>query len=77
MIEIVMTYEQWQEEYTKRKKIKRKEFTYYLMQKIIGLLIILLSIFVPSFLDGDATVSILLIPLGIYTMLTNKKVISI
>ena len=44
-------------------------------QKLLGILAIIVSIIVPILCNGDITVSILMLPLGIYLLLTRKKVI--
>ena len=54
---------------------KRESLLYYAKQKFIGLLAIGISIASPILLDGDATISIIMLPLGIYTLFTKEKVI--
>ena len=56
-------------------KAKREEFLYKAKQKFIGLLAITISIASPLLLDGDATASLLFLPLGIYVLFTKEKVI--
>ena len=51
MIETVMTYDEWEREYSRKKKINRK---YYAKQKLVGLLMIVISVITPL-LTGDAT----------------------
>ena len=41
-------------------------------QKIIGLLIFIIGIIEPIILDGDATLSVLIVPLGIYAILQKN-----
>ena len=55
---------------TKTKKLKQK-----LKQKLMGLTLIIISILVPIILDGDATISILLFPLGIYMLITKERMV--
>ena len=59
---------------TERKE-KRASLLYKAKQKIVGLLAIGISIASPLLLDGDATISIIMLPLGIYMLFTNEKVI--
>ena len=54
---------------------KRESLLYYAKQKFIGLLAIGISIASPILLDGDATISIIMLPLGIYMLFTKEKVI--
>ena len=43
-------------------------------QKIIGLLLVFIGIIIPFLLDGDATVSVLVVPLGLYLIFTKNKI---
>ena len=47
---------------------------YYLKQKLLGLVAVGGAIICPLLLDGDATVSVIMLPLGIYTLFTKEKV---
>lgn len=55
---------------TKAKKLKQK-----LKQKIMGVGLIIISILAPIILDGDATLSILLFPLGLYMLITKERMV--
>ena len=59
---------------TERKE-KRASLLYKAKQKIIGLLAIGISIASPLLLDGDVTISIIMLPLGIYMLFTKGMVI--
>ena len=59
---------------TERKE-KRASLLYKAKQKIIGLLAIGISIASPLLLDGDATISVIMLPLGLYLLFTKEKVI--
>ena len=56
-------------------KTKRKLLLYKVKQKLLGLLAIGVSIASPILLDGDATISLIMLPLGIYILFTKEKVI--
>ena len=58
------------------RKAKRENILYYAKQKLLGLLAIGASIATPILLDGDATISIITLPLGLYLLFTKKKVIN-
>ena len=66
-IETVYTYEEWLKEYNRReakRRIKQKtEHLYYMKQRLSG-----------AILDGDATFSLVALPLGIFLMMTREKV---
>ena len=57
------------------RKAKRESLLYNAKQKFIGLLAIGISIASPLLLDGDATISVIMLPLGIYMLFTKEKVI--
>ena len=57
------------------RQAKRESLLYKAKQKLIGLLAIGVSIATPILLDGDATISVITLPLGLYLLFTKKKVI--
>ena len=59
---------------TRRQKAER---IYYIKQKLSGLTMAAIGIITPILLDGDATASVIFLPLGIYLMTTKEKVIMI
>lgn len=77
-IETVYTYEEWLKEY-KRREVKRKirqrtEHLYYMKQRLSGAIMATIGIVTPFVLDGDATFSLIALPLGIFLLLTREKV---
>lgn len=46
---------------------------YFLYQKIIGLIFLAVGILAPIICDGDATVSVIYLPIGIYLIFTRKR----
>ena len=58
------------------RKAKRELLLYKAKQKLIGLLTICVSIASPLLLDGDATISVITLPLGLYLLFTKEKVIN-
>lgn len=79
-IETVYTYEEWLKEYnrreTKRKIRQRTEHLYYMRQRLSGAIMATIGIVTPFVLDGDATVSLVTLPLGIFLMMTQEKVMT-
>lgn len=79
-IETVYTYEEWLKEYnrreTKRRIRQRTEHLYYMKQRLSGAIMAAIGIIMPFILDGDATVSLIVLPLGIFLLLTRKKVMT-
>ncbi len=78
-IETVYTYDEWLKEYNRREAHRRirqrREHLYYIKQRLSGAIMIAIGIFAPFVLDGEATISLFLLPLGIFLMLTKEKVI--
>lgn len=77
-IETVYTYEEWLKEYnrreTKRRIRQRTEHLYYMKQRLSGAIMAAIGIVTPFVLDGDATVSFVVLPLGIFLLLTKEKI---
>ena len=77
-IETVYTYEEWLKEYnrweTKRRIRQRTEHLYYMKQRLSGTIMAAIGIVMPFALDGDATFSLIALPLGIFLLLTQEKV---
>ena len=57
------------------RKAKRESLLYKAKQKLLGVFAIAVSIASPLLLDGDATISLFMLPLGLYLLFTKKKVI--
>jgi hypothetical protein len=47
---------------------------YYIKQKLIGLLMLTIGVIMPIIDNGDATFSLLALPLGVYLVATRKRV---
>ena len=80
-IETVYTYEEWLKEYnrreTQRRIRQRTERLYYMKQRLSGVIMAVIGIIMPFVLDGDATVSLVALPLGIFLMVTKEKVVEL
>ena len=57
------------------RQAKREALLYYAKQKFLGVVAIGVSIASPILLDRDATISLIMLPLGIYVLFTKEKVI--
>ena len=73
-IETVMTYSQWEKIHTQKQRKRKTERTYYIKQKLSGLIMAAIGIVMPILLDGDGTFSIIALPLGIWLLFTKEKV---
>jgi hypothetical protein len=63
-------------DYRRERQYRRKKSIaiYYIKQKLSGLVMATLGIIAPFVLDGDATFSLIALPLGIYLIFTHSKV---
>ena len=61
----------------KRRAAAAARRRYFAIQKLIGLLLVVVNIIGAHVMDGDITAAILIVPLGIYLMLTKEKVLDI
>ena len=59
---------------TEQKARKKAETIYYIKQKLSGLTLAAVGIITPILLDGDATFSLIALPLGIWLLFTKQKV---
>ena len=73
-IETVMTYSEWEKIHTQEEQERKAERTYYIKQKLSGLTMAAVGIITPILLDGDATFSLIALPLGIWLLFTKEKV---
>ena len=55
---------------------RKWDMVYFFKQKICGIIMLLIGIFCPIFLDGDATFSLIAIPMGIGLFITKKKLMN-
>ena len=58
----------------RRKAQKKAEAIYYIKQKLSGLTFAAIGIITPILFGGDATFSLIALPLGIWIMFTKEKV---
>ena len=54
--------------------MNKRKIMYFLKQKLCGLVIAGLGILIPFVLDGDATVSVIIIPMGLLLIFTREKI---
>ena len=74
VLETVYTYNEWLKEYKRRTCRSRSERAYFLKQKLCGVVLAAIGIIVPIICDGDATASLLLVPMGLFVLFTKEKV---
>ena len=59
----------------KRAERRRQEKLYYIKQKLFGVLFAAFGILIPFIADGDATMSLFIIPMALYMIFTKEKVL--
>ncbi len=55
---------------------KKEDNLYYMKQRLSGLTMVAIGIIAPFLLDGDATFTLVALPLGIFLMWTKEKVMT-
>lgn len=73
-LDTLHTYAEWKRIENRRKASRRTEATYYIKQKLSGLTMAVIGIITPMLLDGDATFSLIALPLGLFLLFTREKV---
>ena len=73
-IETVMTYSEWERIHTQKQRKRKAKRTYYIKQKLSGLIMAAVGIITPILLDGDVTFSLFALPVGIWLLFTKEKV---
>lgn len=73
-LDTLHTYAEWKRIESRRKVRRRANAAYYIKQKLSGLILAIIGIIIPFVMDGDATASILILPLGLYLLFTKEKV---
>ena len=53
--------------------MKKHKLLYFLKQKLLGLVLVGLGILIPFVLDGDATVSVIIVPMGLFALFTKER----
>lgn len=61
----------------KRQRAAAQRRKYFLIQRAVGLVLVATNMLAAYILDGDITAAVLLVPLGIYLMLTKEQVLEI
>ena len=78
--ETMYTYDEWVKEYYKRKirrRIRPQTWDlYYIKQRLSGLIMVAIGIIAPLLLNGDATFTLVALPLGIFLMWTKERVMT-
>ena len=59
----------------KRAERRKQEKLYYIKQKLFGIVTAAFGLLIPFVTDGDATMSLFIIPMALYMIFTKEKVL--
>lgn len=77
-IEQILEMQQHRKELKEKRDAERKaKRTYYIKQKLLGLVAVVISILIPVVMDGDITASLLIFPMGVWLMFTKERAIEV
>ena len=60
----------------RREKLRRQRRWYFIKQKLTGIAVLALTAFAVWLLDGDATIAVLTVPLGMYLVFSREMLIT-
>ena len=60
----------------RREKLRRKRRWYFIKQKLTGISVLAFTAFAVWLLDGDATIAVLTVPLGLYLVFSREMLIT-
>jgi len=73
----VIDMAQREERRRKRRAAAAARRKYFLIQKAVGLALVIVNIAAIPVLDGDITAALILVPLGMYLVFTREKALDI
>lgn len=59
-----------------REKLRRQRRWYFIKQKLTGIAVLAFTAFAVWLLDGDATIAVLTVPLGLYLVFSREMLIT-
>lgn len=67
--------ERWRQN-SRRKRRRQYRRRYFLIQRLTGVALLVLTIFAVKLLEGDATIALITVPLGLYLIFTGEMIIA-
>lgn len=55
------------------KTMNKHKLIYFIKQKFLGLVLVGFGILIPFVLDGDATASVIIVPMGLFALFTKER----
>lgn len=68
-----LDYQKKAKDLKRLKKEEKRRRLYFLKQKTVGVFLLILTIFAVKLLDGDATISLLTVPIGLMLIFSKEK----
>ncbi len=68
--------ERWRQNSRREYRRQQSRRCTFLMQRLMGIALLALTILAVKMLDGDATIALITVPLGLYLVFTGEKVIT-
>lgn len=68
--------ERWRQSNRREHRRQQNRRRSFLKQRLIGIALLALTIFAVKLLDGDATIALITVPLGLYLIFTGEIVIT-
>lgn len=65
----------WWQEQQEQERIQRQRRWYFIEQRLTGLLLLAFTVFAVKLLDGDATIALITVPLGLCLLFTKEMCI--
>lgn len=59
---------------SKVRKRKKAERMYFIKQRLSGVFMLTIGIITPFLLDGDATFSLIVVPIGLWLIISKQKI---
>lgn len=86
VVEVLYSRRQWNEIERQRTERQKRKFLYYMKQRLCGLMLLVLGIWIPMMIQGDSLLVLFMVPFGImimfvsvfiglYLMFTKKKIL--
>lgn len=73
--EALEEYQKARERRARRERLRRQRRWYFFKQKLVGVALLGLTALAVSLLDGDATIAVLTVPMGLYLIISKEMLL--
>ena len=74
--EVIAEHKRAERHRRRREKLRRQRRWYFIKQKLTGIVVLAFTAFAVWLLDGDATIAVLTVPLGLYLVFSREMLIT-